>query len=116
MVSSTAAEWPSPAPITTGRATPTRPASLGGSAAEPSMMTSIEPLGGDPAPSDSMPPTPPAPAAWSPAGSGGAPLTLLLLALTAAFAALVVPRARRLFVAGAVTPRFALVSLAERPG
>jgi len=40
----------------------------------------------------------------------------LLLAFTVALAALVMPRARRLWLSGFVIPRFALVSLAERPG
>jgi hypothetical protein len=58
---------------------------------------------------------------WSTASStastgGGPSLQPLLFAVVGALAAFFGPRARRMRLFGAVVPRFAFVSLTERPG
>jgi hypothetical protein len=57
-----------------------------------------------------------APFSSSTSASGGLPLQLLLFAVAVMLAAFLVPRVRRLLLLGAITPRFALVSLTARPG
>jgi hypothetical protein len=57
-----------------------------------------------------------APFSSSTSASGGVPFQLLLFGVAAMLAAFLASRARRLWLLGAMTPRFALVSLTERPG
>jgi hypothetical protein len=81
-------------------------ASIGGESSMPALPT---------APARNVPAAP-FPSTTSASTNGSAPLQLLLFAVGVSLAVFFGPRARRIWLSGVAQPRFAFLSLTERPG